>query len=347
MVSIGEWLESWNNTGTMWIWFIPVALGTLFFALKLVAYAEKMIQVTKLAGAFVGLVFVSIVTSFPEFITEISQGLAKEPSIGVSDDIGANAFSIAMLAVASLVFIKSMFVKNLSWWTKTTIGLAFGITLIMTFVFYFGFDISIGHVGEYSIGLVPILLVVFYVLFTIVAYIFRNNGEPEPELTEKITMSKNRVFALFGIFALCLITFSLLLNWVIDGIQKTYSIDTKSAGGLLLSMTTAMPETVALFKFGKSGYLGAAAGSIIGSHLFNLSAIFWGDLAYSDDALILVRNVQEIWAIAAMTAIMLGLFFAFTLVGKKIKNKFYYSIIPTIIVLVYFIGWILILTKVI
>jgi cation:H+ antiporter len=76
--------------------------------------------------------------------------------------------------------------------------------------------------------------------------------------------------------------------------QKTYEIDEKSAGGILLSMTTALPEIVALISFAMARQAIAAVGSILGSHIFNYSLVFYGDLAYSKGPIMTAEHVNEV-----------------------------------------------------
>ncbi|NQZ65880.1 MAG: hypothetical protein HRT99_01520 [Mycoplasmatales bacterium] len=343
MEIISEWFSGWNITGTMWLWFIPAAAFTLFSAMKMVKYAELIIEKTRMGGAFVGLVLVSMITSIPEMITEISQGLANSPETGLSDDIGANAFSTFMLAIASLIFIKSMFVKNLGIWTKITIGISFVLSLIMTIILFYSADIQIGTSGRIAIGIVPLFMMLIYIIFVYFSYRYRHLADEEPKEVIQTTRSNKQIFLIFGLFSFMLISASLFLNWVTDSMQITYSIDPKSAGGILLSMTTAMPEVVALFSLARKGYLTAATGSIIGSHIFNFSAILWGDLAYTGSDIIHGPGVNSIWMIGLMLTVEVGLLLVFSIVGKRIKSKILYATFPSLIIITYIIGWSMIL----
>lgn len=334
---------AFNISATMWIWFIPAALLTLYAAMRMVNYAELIIQKTKLGGAFVGLVLVSMITSIPELMTEISQNASGHPDIGISDDIGANAFSTFMLAIATLIFIKSMFVSKLGKWTKISIFIAFILMLIMTLVLYFAKDITLGKNGHYAIGLIPIFFILAYFVFVYFSYKYRNLADEEPEAEIKTRFGIKGIAMMFTLFSILLIGSSLFLNWTVDAMQVTYNISAKSAGGIFLSMTTAMPEVVALFGLARKGYLTAATGAIIGSHIFNLSCLFWGDLAFANGPMIMADGVQHIWTIAAMTAIEVGLLSLFVIFGKKLNTKLKYVVFPSLIVATYVIGWTLIL----
>ena len=337
--------ESFNTSGTMWIWFIPAAILTLYAAMRMVNYAELIIQKTKLGGAFVGLVLVSMITSIPELITEISQGAAGRPDIGISDDIGANAFSTFMLAFATLIFAKSMFVRNLGKWTKISILISFVLTVSMTLILFFGKDFGMGTSGKFMIGIIPFIFIISYFVFVYFSYKFRHLADEEPEHETKTRFGIKGIISMFVLFSIILTGSALFLNWTVDAMQEKYGISSKSAGGIFLSMTTAMPEVVALFSLARKGYLTAATGAIIGSHIFNISCLFWGDMAYSGGAMIEAEGVSSVWQIALLTSIELTIFLAFILLGKKLNNKITYSIFPALMVATYIIGWALMIAN--
>lgn len=309
----------------------------------MVKYAELLIDKTKLGGAFVGLIIVSMITSIPELITEVSQGISGSPATGLSDDIGANAFSTFMLAIASLIFIKSMFIKKIGIWTKITILISFLLTLLMTIILFFDTDIDIEIWGKITIGIIPIFMMVVYIIFVIFSYKFRYLVDEEPKISKISELTIKQIVVRFTFYSILLICASLLINWVVDAMQIMYSINPKSAGGIMLSITTAAPEVIALFGLAKKGHLTAATGSIIGSHIFNLSSVFWGDLAYHQEAIIHGPGVSSVWMIGIIVTIELGFLLIFSLIGKKIKNKFVYAILPILIVFTYIFGWALIL----
>ena len=339
MEIIGKWFESWNCNLTMWMWFIPAAFFTILGSIKMVKYAELIIQKTKLGGAFVGFVLVSIISCLPELLTEISQGVIGKPATGLSDDIGANAFSTFMLAISLLIFAKFIFSMKISNWIKTTILISLFISFSITIILATGFDYQIGEKGFIAIGIVPIILLLIYLITVVFSYKYRNQTEEIVVVVNNNLTIKTIIFK-FICYSILLVFSSLFLNWIMDAIQLTYSIDEKSSGGIMLSIATALPEAIALFLFMKKGYFEAAIGSIIGAHIFNWSCIFWGDIAYNQEAIILNSFVDSVWMIALMVTIELSLLFI-VIIFKK--NKIIYYSISSLIVLTYIIGWILIL----
>ena len=343
MKNVGLWLNNWNFQSTIWIWFILFASLTLFASLQMVKYAKLIIQKTKLGGAFVGLVFVSFITSIPELFTEISQGLLEKPVVAITDDIGSNAFSMFILSIVILIFIKKLNLSKISKLTIISIFISLALSSLMIFVLKYQLDFKIINNSFLTIGITPFIFLFSYIGFVIFSYKNRHLADPEPEKKIKTNLTNKMIFVLFTLTSLFLVFFVICLNISVNAMQISYNIPSKSAGGLLLSITTSLPEIIALISFAKGGYLSAAISSIVGSHILNLSGIFWGDLAFTKDSAILSQGVQETWWIGLIAAVEIALFIIFIFISKKVKNKIILSIIPVIIILIYIIGWVLIL----
>jgi cation:H+ antiporter len=242
--------------------------------MKMVNYAQLIIQKTKLGGAFVGLIFVSLITSIPELITEISQGILGKPDVGISDDIGSNAFSMFALSFVILIFIKKLYIDKISKLTIITIFISLTLSIFVTFVFKYQLDYNVGYAGTFSVGITSIFLLFCYLIFVFFTYKNRHLADPEPKILIKSNKTIKQIFILFIFYSIFLILVAISLNASVNAMQHQYKISSKSAGGLFLSITTSMPEIIALIVFAKSGFLSAAISSIVGSHIFNLSAIF-------------------------------------------------------------------------
>ncbi len=309
----------------------------------MVKYAKLIIQKTKLGGAFVGLIFVSFITSIPELFTEVSQGLLEKPIVAITDDIGSNAFSVFILSITILIFIKKLNMSKISNLTIISIFISLTLSIFSMFVLKYQLDFRLVNTSVLIIGFTPFIFLLSYVGFVIFSYKNRHLADPEPEKEIKTNLTKNMIFILFILSSIFLVLFVICLNISANAMQVSYNIPSSSTGGLLLSITTSLPEIIALISFARGGFLSAAIGSIVGSHILNLSGIFWGDLAFTKDAVILYENVNSIWWLAFMAVLEIFLFIIFIFISKKVKNKIILAIIPLIIILTYIIGWVLLL----
>ncbi len=332
-------MPGYQNTSIFWMWFIPASILTFLFSYKMVKCAEVIIAKTKFGGAFVGGTLISVSTSLTELTTEIMQAHNGTPAVGLADDIGANLFSTFAIAISSLVFLNRMFMRELGKWTKFSIFFSMMLSIVIAIVLGVGKDLHIGTPGKFVIGLIPFIFLLGYLIYVFLSYKF---GEEESTATNVQDISAKKGIIGFFVFSILLLAAAFFLNITVDGLKETYKLDSESAGGIFLSMTTAMPEVVSLVVLIYNKQPIAAIGSIIGSQVFNLSLILYGDMAYVHGPI--VQHAGNVWQMAVVTSIMLFLLGIFSVVAKKIKSKLLYMLLPIVIICIYVIGWILILT---
>ncbi len=359
-----QWVDSWTLGGKLSILlFFVFAGGIIFSAMKLVKYSEVIMGKTKFGGAFVGGVLIATVTSAPELITEIAQGLNGTPGTGLADDVGANAFSAAAMAVAMFVLISSPFVFKLDKFTKwNLVGNAVLGAILAVFIFV-GKDLHIGVAGKFVIGIIPILMLLSYITFLFLQWKFSKTVEEVDQVKIKKISVKKAVW-MFLASSLALITFAVLINMAVSSFQDGFSIPSESAGGIFLSMTTSMPEIVAFLLLLKSKQAIAAMATLLGSQVFNMGITVFGDMAFHQAAMfdagsnILVpataanpvptmtvaKTVHANWSLAAIFPIEMVFISIYAFFGKKWKNPILKYTFPTLAALTYIVGWILILT---
>ena len=152
----------------------------------MVKYAKLIIQKTKLGGAFVGLIFVSFITSIPELFTEISQGLLEKPIVAITDDIGSNAFSVFILSITILIFIKKLNMSKISNLTIISIFISLTLSIFSMFVLKYQLDFRLINTNVLIIGFTPFIFLLSYVGFVIFSYKNRHLADPEPEKKLKL-----------------------------------------------------------------------------------------------------------------------------------------------------------------
>lgn len=347
MKDIVSWINGWSNDGKLsLLWFVPVTLLLVYAAIKIVKYAEVIIVKTKFGGAFIGGVLIATITSMPELITGIAQGLYGEPGAGSADNIGSNAFSAFLIGLAGVLFIKETFLKRLGKWTIISLWISFALATITSIMMFFQNDITIGTEGKFAIGLFPIFLFVFYIVSLWLQYKFGDEDvEDHNNPFVKATSAKTAILW-FVFWSVLLVSFALVDNWVVSSIQHGYGISSLSAGGVFLSMATSLPEVVAFFVLLRKKQNAAAVAALIGSHIFNLSIEFYVDISYADQATYTMSTIHDNWTLALTTSIMMLLLAIFAVTAPKYKvfdNKYVYVITPTLVMVTYIVGWILML----
>lgn len=346
-----EWLMSWTNNGKLAIIFFPFLCGLLLISsLSLVKWAQVIITKSKFGGGFVGGILIAGITSFPEMITEISQGLAGTPENGIGDDIGSNAFSVFLIGVGALLFTRYLFLSNLGRWTKISLGMSGGLMLAMSLMLYFHKDIQIGVNGKFALGIIPIFFFLFYIFTIWLSHKYGDEDE-EPiniEFVEKHSLREGVLR--FTLAAVALMATAFLVNVDVSAFSdpKALNIPSESAGGIFLAITTSLPEVVAFFIFMRKQQPAAAIASLTGSHFFNLGISFFGDMSFNEGATFNKIEMSHHFPLAIMTTCMIALIVVHSVLAWKFKEAFkkksIYMIIPSITSIGYIVGWILILS---
>ncbi|MCC3160892.1 MAG: hypothetical protein K4H23_04410 [Mollicutes bacterium PWAP] len=341
MNNIISWIGNWPGGGFLTIFvFVFISFLIVFSSLKLVKYSGVLMSKTKFGNAFIGGTLIAVFTSVPELITEIAQGINGTPGTGIADDLGANAFSALSIAFALIIFISNMFMKKISFYTKISLFLNGGLMIIISLLMFLGKDLSLGKSGVFIIGIIPIIMAVVYIISLIFQWKFQKNEE-EIERSPIKNISKNKGILLFFTFGGIVTILALLMNWTVDGASKTFNISPEGPGGLVLSVTTSLPEITAFFALIKSKQYAAGVAAILGAQMFNLGIAIFGDMAFTEGSMFSDENVSAMWPISAIAGTEMIILGISGVTSKYIKNKWIYSILPVLAIFVYIIGWIL------
>ncbi len=349
MNTIIDWFKSWTMGGELAILLFPLFAGLLLFvSLKLVRYAEVIIAKTRFGGGFVGGTMIAAITSMPELITEVTQGVSGHPESGLGDDIGSNAFSIFLMGIGTIVFWRYMFMNNLGKWTKISLAMSFGLSIFLSIFLIVNRIYGYADIPAGYIGIIPLAFFLFYLVTLYLSYRFSDeDDEPADEdFVKKHTLKKSILAFVF--FSLLLVLFAVLVNIDVRAFQEGLGIPEESVGGVFLAITTSLPEIVAFFAFMNRKQPSAAIASLVGSHFFNLGIMFFGDLAYEDGPTFNNPDMSKHLPLTILTVIMLLVVIAHFVGAKKwpkaFAKKWVYFTSSAAIMLTYIIGWIIILT---
>jgi cation:H+ antiporter len=327
-----------------WLWFTFLLLASIvvFLAIMLSKCVAALANKTKLGGAFLGGFVLSLVTSLPELVSSLTASLIDNPNLSYNNVYGANALTGTMIAIIDILFIKKMLFGNISKQNKQIISILIIINTL-TLISLLTNNGLVINLGPLSISGLYFALFVFYVYFVYVMY---NNTEISEESNKSGLehLSLKAVVTLFLLVAVSIIVISSILTNVVDLMsgEEGYNLGNSLAGALLLSICTALPETVSAFSLAKMGQGNMAIGGIVGSHLFNLTILFYGDLFYLENAtfdnLINSSDYQGFMGLVLVN-VVISLFLFVSSNRRVVKNKFIYLLPSVAIVVSYLIGW--------
>ena len=195
-------------------------------------------------------------------------------------------------------------------------------TGVFTFALWLAPAQGIGYQHVIYIGFFPLLFLVAYFVFIYGNYRFSHQSTlvTLPPLTKKLRLGTKQVWIKFIVVGVALVFLALCLNWAVNSAEKIYKLTPVSSGGLILAVFNGLPEIVVVFQFVKRNYLQAGVGSIIGSQIFNIAQIFFGDLSYQKGTIISGQNGSHLWLLGLTTTIML-LALAFFLFSPRRKKN--------------------------
>lgn len=263
-------------------WHIPVYLLDLslmvYLSYLLGNLVDELDRKTKISGAFIGGVLLAAVTSLPELFTALSSiFFVNEPEYVVGDILGSIIFDIVVLAIETMMFMKSFRNAKIEKFHLTN-----GVICLLMYGFAaYAFIAPVDK--QVMLGDINLMSVLIFGLYILSLFIQpKENGEKEiqaPDIgTEKkkgmTGWSVKKIWIAFAFCSIALIASSIALTYLTKFLQEDVPALTGSvAGALLLGIGTSIPEVISTFQLFRKKNFDAGFGNIIGSCTFDF-AIF-------------------------------------------------------------------------
>ena len=312
------------------VFFLFLAVLTIYLSIKLSYYADSVSKTTKASIEAVGGILLAGITSLPELITCFSSIYLNNIYLAVGDILGSNLFNICIICFFDIIFIRKMF------FNKTCKKTLIYIILLINYLFIF---LSLN--GNVNISLFNIGFPTLVIFITYIFYIKKIVNKENHEETSNTVVKKEKGLILkFILTALSLIIISTLLTITVNKISiLNPSFSSSFIGAILLGITTSLPEVITFLSLIKLNNYDMALSDILGSNLFNLLVLAIGD--------IILRKNQIYYYADFSNILILKLCVATTFISliqnirKKSFCKLTYIIPSIIIVLLYILFWIL------
>ncbi len=150
----------------IWGQFVILLILVLIFGNRAARSADIIAEKKNLGKAFMGLVFISMVTSFPELFTGISAGAVVEaPDIAVGQIMGSCVFNMLILGVVEVFFRKKHLYQLTGKANILPLGFSLIIITLVTFFISTRFGWKLWHIGLSTIIIFAVYLLFMYVIF--------------------------------------------------------------------------------------------------------------------------------------------------------------------------------------
>lgn len=280
--------------------FFVCAVVIIFAGMALAKYGDEIAEKTGWGTLWVGTILVSVSTSLPELVVNISAvWIEKSPGLALGNVFGANMINIFVIGVAALLFgIRNLF-GNQGPDTQVLVKTAIGLVALAGVMAATG-DFSLGPT---SVG--GLLIAVAYIFGMRAVY---NAGRTEAGAAEEEAPkeSPRNAFIAFGIASLVVIIAGRYLASSADEIAKISGIGASFIGVLLVSIVTTLPEgSVTIAACFRKSY-GIAIGNVYGSCAFNVFVITFAGMFHEGALLGAMENAHFVAAGAAFLLMSMG-----------------------------------------
>ncbi|MET3683978.1 cation:H+ antiporter [Alkalibacillus flavidus] len=312
----------------IWISFIIAAIVVVYAAIKLNEYGDQISRQTAMSGAMVGGLLIAGATSLPELTTSVTAVYVDNVDIAVGNMVGSNVFNVLILAAVDLYYRKQQAFNQLE--SRQHIpSILFGIALTVTIIIAMLVDNSI---TLFNIGIEMFILVGLYILSV---KLFEEEEPDEDVIVDEKRMSTRKVIQFFIMSAVTVLIAGSVLSITGDLIAEQTGINSSFVGSVLIAASTSLPELVAVIAAYKLANYAIAAGSILGSNLFNLLLLAFTDAFYQTGPILQGVSTSIITTATLSLGMMIILLF---ILMRQAKTSMIRYTLPAILIVIIYLG---------
>jgi len=281
---------------------------------------------------FMGLVFLAMATSLPEFLTSISTVPhafhISKINLGYSNAIGSLIINLMILGVLDIAVTRGSMLNRGSG-SHILTGRFTMMLLVILVLFAFLRQGGVIDLTVFNIGIESFVILILYLCGMRLLYKTRHLTESQEDRRHPDTLFRDWMlfaFLLLGIFSL-----SIWLASIGNSISLSTRINQNFVGSVFLAFSTSLPELAVSLAALRKGFIGMALGNILGSNFFDVCIIPGMDIVYRDAPILQSISKVNIFATIlsfTLTAIIVwGLY-----VGMgRVKKRVYWATSATVV----------------
>ena len=295
--------------------FLASAIVVVLAGIALARLGDAVTDITGWGALWVGTILVSIATSLPELVTNITAVRISAPGLALGNVFGADMINIFTISMVAIVFgIGNLFGRQ----PRDTQTLV--VVAVVMGIIAFGF----GVLGDWALGptsVSALVIAVAYIVGMKMVYSAGKEGR-EAEASADSTgeggagHSATKVWLGFLGAGLVVLVAAYWLALSADGIAEASGLGRSFVGVLLVSIVTTLPEASVTVTAAMRKSYGIVIGNIYGSCAFNLFVIPIAGLFFAGGPLL--QEMEDSHVVAAGAAI--GLMAAGFLIIRSFKT---------------------------
>jgi cation:H+ antiporter len=318
----------------IWSKFLILLALVYIFGAQLTRSADIIAEKKKFARAFMGVVFISMITSFPELFTGISAAaIVKSADMAIGEIIGSCVFNLFIIAIIDGFFRK----KNLYLNHRKGDLLPLGFSFLMIGLFTLSLSINLDF-QVLNLGISSLLIMVFYLIFLWIMFKERKVTVEKEIYREKNLRKEMTKFVVSGLF---IIAIGFYLPVVGKELAVAMDWQESFVGVIFLALVTSFPELVVSISTARIGAFDMFIGNIAGSNLFNIAIVFFIDMFYLKGNIL--QDVSGVNVSCGIIAMIMNFVVFFALVRQSRYRVFNFISINAILLFLLYVVNILIL----
>ena len=289
---------AWDNLALSLPVFLGSAAVVVVAGIALARFGDQIADLTGWGALWVGTILVSVATSLPELITNISAIVIEDaPDLALGNVFGADMINIFTISVVAMVFgVRNLF-GGQGRATQALVLVAVGIAIIA---------MAAGATGDRALGPTSVgglLIAVAYVGGMKLVYDAGKSGGAGEDARAS-SVSAVRAWGGFGLAALAILLAAPLLASSAVGIGNATGLGSSFMGVLAVSVVTTLPEASVTFAAARRKSYGLVIGNIYGSCAFNLFVIPIADLFHTEGPLLGEMGSSHFVAVGSAIVLM-------------------------------------------
>lgn len=320
---------------SVWVRFVSLLLLIIYFGTKITKTADIIAEKKKWGRAFMGVIFISMITSFPELFTGLSAvTIVDSPDISVGEIVGSCIFNMFIIGLIGIYFRRKRVFSLKSRRDRLPVFFSLILLILITLALFFKMNIRI-----LTFGISSFAIFIIYIFFIYI--IFKNRSSEKEELKYRDKSLKKEV-RFFVISAIVIIGIGIYLPVVGKELAQVMGWKDSFVGAVFLAFVTSFPELIVSFASVKLGAFDMLIGNIAGSNLFNIAIIFIVDIFYLKGNLI--SNVKDfhIVYIGIIAIIMNILVLSGSGIQREKYKRKYFPLNPVLLIILYLISLVII-----
>ena len=289
-----------NGLAPALLLFAGSAVIVIASGVYLARYGDVLADRLGWGRIWVGTILVSMATSLPELVTNITVATRDQPDLAGGDILGSNMVNMLVLAMVALFFGGRRFFQQVApeqVWLVLAALILTGLVVVLI-AFPIGLDLV-------SVGLSSILILAAYLGAMRMVYVSLPIYQPAEHATDGLP-SLRRAWTLFGLASLGVVVAAPLMAFSVEEIAETTGLATSFLGVIAVAVVTSMPEvstSIAALRFGAPDL---AFGNLYGSCAFNVLILALADPFYRKGVLVEALGREHV-AAGLIAVLLMGM----------------------------------------